>query len=85
MTPAHQAARQADVASTAPCYRDETVAFDDLFMERWSRSPYVLCHAPRPGYYVLWRELETGCVAMFPLCQACHRRADQPVQLAYAM
>jgi hypothetical protein len=34
---------------------------------------------------VLWMELETGFVAMFPLCQPCHRRPDKDIQLAYAL
>src|SRR2546428_11122221 len=34
---------------------DATVAFDDTFMERWHRSPWVLCHAPRPEYLSLSR------------------------------
>ena len=70
---------------TFPRHMDETVAFDDILVNRWHRSPCVLCHAPRPGHYVLWMELETGFVAMFPLCQACYQRPDKPVQLAHAM
>ena len=94
MTPAHQAAHQADAASeacrprpapAAPRPRDETVAFDDLLLERWSRRPCVLCHAPHPGYYVLWINLETGFVMLFPLCQPCQRRPDRSLQLADAM
>ncbi len=69
----------------SPPHIDETVAFDDLLVQRWYRSPCVLCHAPQPGYYVLWMEYETGFVAMFPLCQACQRHPDKAVQLAYAM
>ncbi len=69
----------------SPRHIDETVAFDDLFVNRWHRSPCVLCHAPRPGHYVLWMELETDFVVMFPLCQPCQRRPNKPVALAYAM
>jgi hypothetical protein len=72
-----------DLAS--PRCVDALVAFDDLLVARWHRTPCVLCQAAQPGYYVLWMELETGFVAMFPLCQSCHRRPDTPVQLAYAM
>ena len=70
---------------TFPRHIDETVAFDDLFVNRWQHSPCVLCHAPRPGYYVLWIEFETGFMMIFPLCQPCQRRPDKPVQLADAM
>ena len=69
----------------APRPRDETVAFDDLLLERWSRSPCVLCHTPRPGYYVLWMDHETGFVMLCPLCQPCQRRPDRALQLADAM
>jgi hypothetical protein len=69
----------------SPPHIDETVAFDDLFVNRWRRSPCVLCQRADPGYYVLWKEVETGFVAMFPLCQPCQRRPDKSVQLAYAM
>jgi len=72
-------------APPSPRSLDATVAFDDLLMERFSHSPCVLCQATRPGHSVLWMERETGFVAMFPLCQPCHRRPDKPVQLAYAM
>jgi len=73
------------VDSIAPRPIDETVAFDDLLVNRWRRSPCVLCQHAAPGYYVLWMENETGFVAMFPLCQTCQRRPDKPEQLAYAM
>ena len=69
----------------SPHHIDETVAFDDLFMNRWHPSPCVLCQAPRPGHYVLWMEIATGFVAMFPLCEACQRHPEKPVELAYAM
>ena len=69
----------------APRPIDETVAFDDLIVNRWQRSPCVLCHASRPGRYVLWQEIETGFVVMFPLCEVCFRRPDRPDQLAYAI
>ena len=72
-------------APAAPRHIDETVAFDDLLMERWSRSPCVLCHESRPGHYVLWMDLETGFVMMFPLCQRCQRRPDRSLQLAAAV
>ena len=68
----------------SPCHRDETVAFDDLLVERWHRAPCVLCQHAAPGYYVLWMEHETGFVAMFPLCQTCQRRPDKHAELAYA-
>jgi hypothetical protein len=87
MTPA-DAASEAHLPRPAPAAqrpRDETVAFDDLLLERWSRSPCVLCHVSRPGHYVLWLEIETGFVAMFPLCQLCQRRPTQQVELASAM
>jgi len=45
---------------TSPHHIDETVAFDDLFVNRWRRSPCVLCHTPQPEHYVLWMELEDG-------------------------
>ena len=64
---------------------DATVMLDDLLLERFFRSPCVLCQATRPGHYVLWMERETGFVALFPLCQPCHRRPDKPVQLAHAL
>jgi len=64
---------------------DETVAFDDLLVNRWHRSPCVLCQSPRPEGYVLFMEGQTGFVAMFPLCQPCYRRPDKPVQLTDAM
>jgi hypothetical protein len=70
---------------TSPRRVDATVAFDDLLVARWHRTPCVLCQAAQPGHYVLWMERETGCVAMCPLCRSCHRRPDQPVQLASAM
>ena len=68
-----------------PRHIDETVAFDDLLVHRWQRSPCVLCHALRPENYVRWMERETGFVALFPLCQQCQRRPDKSLQLAYAM
>ena len=75
----------ADAAPTSPHPIDETVAFDDLFVNRWRQSPCVLCHTPRPGHYVLWMERETGFVMMFPLCPRCRRRSDISLQLAYVM
>jgi hypothetical protein len=70
---------------TSPRRVDAIVAFDDLLVDRWHRTPCVLCQRAAPGYYVLWMEIETGFVAMFPLCQSCHRRPDTSIQLAYAM
>ena len=70
---------------TSPRRVDATGAFDDLFVARWHRSPCVVCQRAAPEHYVLWLEIETGCVALVPLCQACHRRPDTPVQLASAM
>jgi hypothetical protein len=87
MTPADTTseARRPRPAPAAPCPSNETVAFDDLFMERWSRSPCVLCHVSPPGHSVLWLELETGYVVMFPICQPCQRRPNMHGELAYAM
>ena len=48
--------------------------FDDLLVQRWLRSPCLLCQTPRPGQYVLWQEIETGFVVMFPLCESCSPR-----------
>ena len=70
---------------TFPRHIDETVAFDDTLLERWYHSPCVLCHAPRPGHYVLWMERETGFVAMFTICQSCQRRSTLADELAHAM
>ena len=72
-------------APTSSRHIDETVAFDDTLLERWYHSPCVLCHAPRPGHYVLWMERETGFVMMFPLCQPCQRRPDKHLELVHAM
>ena len=54
-------------------------------MSRVPTGSTLLCHTPRPGYYVLWMERASGFVAMFPLCESCARRPDKPLQLAYAM
>ncbi len=64
---------------------DETVAFDDLFVQRWYRSPCILCQHAAPGHYVLWMNIQTGFVSMFTLCATCQRRPDKPHQLSYAM
>jgi hypothetical protein len=64
---------------------DATVAFDDLLLERFFRSPCVLCQPAAPGYYVLWMVPITGCVAMVLLCPPCQRHPDTPGRLAHAM
>jgi hypothetical protein len=64
---------------------DATVAFDDLLLERFFRSPCGLCQHAEPGYYVLWMVDITGFVAMVPLCQSCQQHPDTPGRLAHAM
>ena len=72
-------------APVSPRRMDATVAFDDLLIERWHRSPCVLCQAPRPGHYGLWLERETGFMVILPLCPRCDRRPERAVAMAHAL
>ena len=70
---------------TPPRPMDATVAFDDLLLERFLRSPCILCQRAAPGYYVLWMVESTGFVTMVLLCASCQRHPDTPGRLAHAI